>query len=227
MTPERFHAVVISILIVIAFNLFLLDYKVFLARSSPAKSDDATSLKLKEDLIQNPTAVPTISPYPTSIKETQCTPACTTYVADEISRLEKKIPDPKFTLEGSPANQAKSPKELYIPFGSATGTKDSWQDITGSDTSINIANYPGFKQAFFETSIYVPTGNGKVSARLFNVTANHTVGNSEVGTERSTPTKFSTQVQLDGGDNVYRLQMQSTLKYEAKMDMGRVKIVVE
>lgn len=217
MTPQRFHAIVFSILLVIVIDLLFINYRLYFSPFSGVRAPNEAVQTEK---------TPVNPPGPSSSEATAvnnyCSEACQESLKKEVRLLEDKIAE----LKALP--QASQTKEFYIPFGSGSSTKDSWQDISGTDTTINPANYGAIKEAYFETSLSTPTGNGRASARLYNVTTQHPVWNSEVSADKPVSTKVvSPKITLDFGNTVYRVQLLSTQSYEARLDFARVRILLE
>lgn len=116
--------------------------------------------------------------------------------------------------------------ETYVPLGGGRTSQDQWEDLKGIEGYINTESYPPMTNVYFEVALRIPTKNGKVSARLYNVTDNHPVWNSEVATENETSTFIgSRSLQLDPGNKLYRVQLKTTLKYESILDFARIKII--
>lgn len=206
-----------ALLLLIFANLIYLDIKLFF-------SPDAgfTTYSLSDEEIK-----PTIRPSST---DGSCPTACLTIVEQATASLSLAPP----SIGGAEPVAKTQPvysspiKEFYIPLGSGKTTSSNWQDILGTDTTINTASYGKISQAFFEVSIYIPTGNGRVFARLYNVTDDHPAWFAESSTESKQPVLLSSApIALAEGNKVYRVQLSSTLGAEAVMDFARVKIVVE
>jgi hypothetical protein len=116
--------------------------------------------------------------------------------------------------------------EQYIPMGTGATTNDEWEDMLGTDIFVDTANYGTITQTYFEASLWVPTKNGTVYARLYNVTDKHPVWFSDISTESEKSTRVqSAKITLDPGGKVYRVQMRSSLRYPSNMDLARIKII--
>lgn len=117
-------------------------------------------------------------------------------------------------------------KEFYIPLGSGTNSSDDWQDVAGIKASIDSANYSSIKSVIFEASVHIPTGNQVAFVRLFNETDKHPVWFSDVSLEGGTPQLLlSKPITLDSGNKIYKVQMKTSLKYQAILDQARVHII--
>lgn len=119
-------------------------------------------------------------------------------------------------------------KEFYIPFGTGMNQTDEWTDVPGLQAYIDRSAYSGIKKVTFEASIHVPTGNQTADVRLFNSTKDHAVWDSEMTfTGGGTPQLLiSKPITLDSGNNLYKVQMKTQLKYPAYLDQARVRMVV-
>ncbi len=115
--------------------------------------------------------------------------------------------------------------ESYVPLGTGKTSNDQWEDIPGTEGYIDTASYPSIQKVYFEVNMYIPTKNGRVSARLYNVTDKHPVWNSEVSSEKEVGSLLAAQINLDQGNKLYRVQMKTTLKYESILSFARVKII--
>ena len=171
------------------------------------------------------------SPTPTTLDVPVCSAQCEKEVAKAVEEAKdltevgigggSSIPETRVVQTNS------SIKEFYIPFGSGTTKSQQWEDIHGTDTTIDTSNYGSIKEIVFEASAQVPTGNGRVFIQLYNVTNKHPAWNSEVSTESNTSVLLKTSnVVLDPGNNTYRIQLKSSLGAPALLDFARVKIVI-
>ncbi|MEP7167169.1 MAG: hypothetical protein ABI758_04290 [Candidatus Woesebacteria bacterium] len=118
-------------------------------------------------------------------------------------------------------------KEFFIPMGSGSTQKSDWEDVAGTDVYIDTKNFPGIKQSYFEVSMHIPTKNGTMYARLYNVTDKHPIWNSDVLTDLDTSTFTTSKITLDPGNKQYRVQMKTTLQYPSILDSARVKILIQ
>lgn len=136
-------------------------------------------------------------------------------------------PTPRATYLTKVTDTVKA-QELFIPLSGGSTQNDQWEDVSGTDVTIDTASYSSIKQAYFEASLSVPTKNGIVYARLFNVTDKHPVWFSEIGTgnEQSTLIR-SAPIQLDKGNKTYRVQMRTTLRYVSLMSSGRIRLNIQ
>lgn len=165
--------------------------------------------------------------------EDSCGIACQQALQFALKQVDQKIA----TLSGKAATSSAvaviqktvSPipttKEAFIPMGTGTTTKRDWEDVAGSDVYINTANYPNTKEAYFEVSMHIPTKNGMMSARLYNVTDKHPVWYSDVSTDQDVSTFVSSKISLDTGNKQYRIQLKTSLEYQSVLDTARIKVI--
>jgi len=142
------------------------------------------------------------------------------YKADSTRVLGEQTVDCSYTCS--------QVKEVYIPLGQGSTSSRSWEQITGAEAVINLANFSGVKSIVFEASLRIPTGNGRVYAKLYDVTAKHDAWFSEVSVEGSqSKREESAPIVLSSGRNLYRIKMKSTMGYEAFLDQARLKILLQ
>ena len=207
-------------------NVAYLDIKLFFSPKNVTTSEAVP--------LDNAKSTPP-SPKPSDTLESASCPACSATNQATGSTTVNEGKSEKAGTGGLPQIPQQQPiavapqvREYYIPLGTGTTTSQKWIDIAGTDTTINPSDYGRIKQAFFEANIYIPTGNGSVSARLFNVTAKHPAWFAEFTTNSSTSILLTSQpIVLDPGANLYRVQLQTTLAAQARMDSARVRIVVQ
>ena len=100
--------------------------------------------------------------------------------------------------------------------------------INGAEAVIDLANYPQIKSIIFEASMRIPTANGRVYAKLYNVTEQHDVWYSEVSSEGPVSKREeSKEISLASDRKLYRVMMKSTMGYEALLDSARIKIILK
>jgi hypothetical protein len=119
-------------------------------------------------------------------------------------------------------------KEFFIPFGGGTNSSDDWEDVGGLKTSIDSSNYSSIKSTVFEASISVPTGDQTTYVRLFNETDKHPVWFSDISLEGKAPQLLiSKPITLDSGNKTYKVQMKTSLKYQATLNQARIHIIIK
>lgn len=163
-----------------------------------------------------------------------CGQNCKLYIETATEQIRESISaattSSKIVLKPSPTpTPSPSPVrfiETYVPLGGGHTSQDQWEDLKGIEGYINTESYPPMTNVYFEVALKIPTKNGKVSARLYNVTDNHPVWNSEVSTENETSTFIgSRSLQLDPGNKLYRVQLKTSLRYDSILDFSRIKII--
>jgi cation transport regulator ChaC len=111
--------------------------------------------------------------------------------------------------------------------GTGSTTKSDWEDVAGSDVFVDTNNFAGIKTVYFEVSMHIPTKNGTMTARLFNVTDKHPVWYSDASTDQDTSTFVASKITLDPGNKQYRVQLKTSLQYPSLLDSARIKILTQ
>ena len=151
-----------------------------------------------------------------------CPQACVALIPTPVTIVEPQITSVPVYVP------AKRTREYYIPLGSGKTNNSSWESITGVEAVIDTVTYPNPKAIVFEVSMYIPTGNGEVFAKLYNVTDQHDAWRSEVKLSSSTSQRIeANNIVLEKGKKLYRVMMKSTMGYEAVLSSARIKIVLE
>lgn len=165
-------------------------------------------------------------PAPTPLVIDTCGPACETKVLQIIQEATASTTRTSATpLVRTPAAVTQpTAKEFFVPLGAGSTTSSEWVDVPGAEAFVDSSRYSSIAAVYFEASLRIPTKNGRVYARLFNVTDKHPVWFSEVSTENETGTLLSAKITLDPGGKVYRVQMKTTLQYQSIMDQSRIRI---
>ncbi len=190
-----------SFLLLLTVNIVMLDLMIFFGRTARPSEIGATSIRV---------AAP-IAP----------TEECSSSCEDKISALSRKID----ALNIEKPTVRSSSKEYYITLGSGSTKSNVWQDMAGAEAFIDTANHPAIKSVTFEVFLNIPTANGIVSAKLYNVTDKHDVWFSEVRSEGPVLTKKEATITLEPGAKTYRVMGLSTLKYDANIENARIRIV--
>jgi len=203
-------------------NLIFLNYKVFFERKQsgvvptgvysekPVTVEEKTLLVLPTEAIIEK-------------EEEACPKAC----LKEISQLMDEITEK--AKEKSESQVVKlGVKEFYIPFGSGSTKSQDWVELPGVEAVIDSANFPDVKSIIFEAILRIPSANGRVYAKIYDVTSKHDVWFSEVWGEGPTSYRAeSVSINLSSGRNLYRVMMKSTMGYEAILDLARLKIILK
>ncbi len=210
MSPKLNFFTIILLFLVLAVNIVLLDLMVF---SSSAPTEPLSIIA---------------APTPTPIVEVTsgCSPACTSLIAQEVSKITS-LPA-SYSPTSTPVTAITPPvKELYVPLGTGTTKSSNWDDLPGAEVLLNRDNYSEIKQVTLEVFMHIPTGNGRIYVKLFNVTDGHDVWFSEVWSEGDKIAKKTANINLDPGQKLYRLMAKSSMSYEAVVDSARIKIVTK
>lgn len=211
---NKFKNLLIVFLFVVIFlmlaNIVYLDYKIL--------RPGGESLLPEFSMIEQPSSqVPTVSGI----------------TRGEVEEIIKEATSSFKLLIGEGQKKTAPPvssgvKEFFIHLGSGSNNTDDWADITGVEAYIDSTKYGRIKSVVFEAGIQIPTGNEVAYARLFNVTDKHPVWFSEVSLEGGTPKLLTSQpITLDPESKLYRVQMKTSLKFQANLTTARVKISVE
>jgi hypothetical protein len=162
--------------------------------------------------------------------QSECGEECRQEIQESVQAAINALPpaSPTVIQKTTTTRQTSSSvKEYFIPFGSGSTQNNQWEDIPGVEAYIDTKSYAQIQTVYFEVSMGIPTKNGVVSARLYNVTDQHPVWFSEVSTDSDTSKLVTTQIKLDPGNKQYRVQMKTTLSYTSVLDFARVKIITK
>ena len=124
-------------------------------------------------------------------------------------------------------NQQPQIKEYFVPFGTGTNQTNDWANVPGAQATIDFGAYNGIKQITFEASVVIPTANQQVWVRLYNVSDNHPVWNSEVMMDGGSSAYLISQpIIYDTGSKMYQVQMKTQLAYQANLTQSRIHIIL-
>jgi len=211
--------------IIVLVNLVFLDIKVF-------EQEEKESVEVfipQPSNISSQAVLPSItqeasSQLPIVEKETSFCPASCLEKIEEATR-SINLPTPKTVVQRIPET---SVKEFYVPLGSGSSSATTWEEIKNAEAYFDPQSYGKIKSITFEALMRIPTANGRVYARLYNVDDKIGLTETEVWVEGSTGVRVeSSSFSLPQGKKLYRVQLKSTMGYEAVLDLGRLKIVVE
>lgn len=210
------HVIIISLLVLVIINLFVLDLRLF----SPAG---------RVRVAQMQTAIPTVPPVPTEpapmIEQDTCGEVCKRLIEESVRNAlaTLTVPSPR------PVVVAQAPaaiREFYIPLGSGSTMKSTWENLTATETRVDTSSYGTISETTFIAALRNPTKNGQVEVQLYNVTDNHPVwGSHMIMSNAVSQTMTSGPIQLDSGNKLYRVQIKSTLSYDAYLDSAKLRIV--
>lgn len=205
------HALLGFTLLLLAVNMLLLDVMVF---STSRFTKDEISTQSRDIESEGDTRV--------------CSTSCKALIDQAIGEKNQVItpgtlpPAVVTAVIQQPIN-----REFYIPLGIGTTKNADYEEITGAEAYINRDSYPGITKVTFEVFLRNPTGNGRVYAKLYNVTDKHDVWYSEVFIEGNGVTRKEMNITLEPGNKLYRVMLKSTLRYDAYVDAARIKIVTQ
>lgn len=192
-------------------NLIFLDFIFF---SRPKETGITSPVSPKEVVITPTTSIS---------QDGGCPPSCLGAIYEATTQATRKEIVP--VVKESPQPLV---KEFYIPLGSGSTTNRDWEELTGVEAVIDSANFPNVKSIIFEAVLRIPSANGMVYAKLYDLTNKHDVWFSEVSAEGPTSYRAeSNQISLSPGRNLYRVKMKSTMGYQALLDSARIKIILK
>jgi len=201
---QRLNVILVPFVLLLAIaNIVFLDITVFSSLNRKSNS---------EQMIER-----------TDTQDSDCSDACTRVIEDMFSRASPTR-SPGASVQSAPLATT---KEFYIPLGSGRTTSREFAELVGVEAVINTANYPRIQSVLFEASMHLFPGNGRMTAKLYNITDRHDVWFSELSTDGGSIVKKETPITLENGEKLYRVMVQSTLGYEAIVDNARVRIITE
>ncbi len=212
MSRSRFR---IFFLILLSLNLVVLDIFVFFRTSSLFRS------------FLSPLSN---ASYIAEIKKSSldlCPKSCLSKIDELSSSLPAATPSAIVPSSSPVVPRVNAPREVFISFGSGTGSSDDWADVPGLQVTIDTQQYPGIKTSYFEASVYVPGANQIVSVRLYDITDKHLVWFSELtfNNAGTAQTQTSPVINLDPGNKTYVVQMKAQLKFSTNITSSRVRIL--
>ena len=161
-----------------------------------------------------------------SSQQLACSGACIDAIQSATASLSLKTSTKAQT--STVAKTTSGVKEYYIPFGTGFTQNNKWEDVSGTDTMIDPANYGTIVSVIFEAGMRIPVANGTMYARLYNKTDDHPVWLTEVSTSAGVSTMVKSQpITLDAGNKLYRVQISTSLQYPSYLDFARLHITVK
>lgn len=206
---KTIKVLLIIIIIIIFVNVLILNWYLFL-REKP-----------KEETI-TPLATQKIAEKLST--DTNCPEQCLSLINEATSSLQ--IPAPQIVKETKYETVQSGGKEVVIPLGVGSTTSVNYVDLEGIEAYIDSSKYPNYKEVYFEASLRIPSGNGRATAQLYNVSDKHPVWFSEISLEGSTGKMLiSPKINLDNGNKLYRVQIKSSMSAVVYLDNARIRIV--
>lgn len=116
-------------------------------------------------------------------------------------------------------------KEILITLGSGTNKSTEYENVSTAQVFLDPTKYGKIKSVKFEVSLEVPTANQYVYVRLFNITDNNPVWNSEMYMSGGPSANLvSESIGLANGNKQYVVQMKSQLKHLTNLNQSRLRI---
>lgn len=149
------------------------------------------------------------------------------YVNSAIAQIPETSPSTE-TVTVVKETTDSSKKTTIIPITATYSTQNlNWEDVPNSDFYLDLVNdYGEAASAYWEAFVYEQHGNGRVFARLFDVTHGIGVVGSDVETNSAT-SKLEISAGNLGiwrGKNLYRVQIKSEKGFPVFFDSGRLKV---
>lgn len=143
--------------------------------------------------------------------------------------LATAAPTPRAATQSLPKQIATAApvtsREFFVSIGSGQTAAGDWSDVTNLQTNFSVGQYSNIKSIYFEAKISVPSSTGIGYARLFNVSDNIVVANSDINSANSSPQLItSLPLQLEGS-KLYKVQMKSSQQKDVVIADARIKIV--
>ena len=148
-----------------------------------------------------------------------CVGGCRDFDAIIATLAAQKVETPK--LASLPAEK----REMFIPLGSVTAKSFAWQD-TGLQVYVDSSDFDKEASVYLEASIHIPTANGRAFLRLMQDNEHAYVPGTEISAEGDKPLLVTSQAfKIWQGNKLYRVQLKTSMDYEAVVDFARLRIV--
>lgn len=144
-----------------------------------------------------------------------------------LAAQERAMAEIQMSGRGSATSSSTSkPATTFVPIGiGGTSVSTDWTVINTQEIEIDSADFPGYLGANFIVELRVKDGNGKASARLFNVTDNTPIYSSEVSVSSGEFTPVSSgSFTFATGKKKYRLQLKSLTGYQVDVQLSKIKV---
>jgi hypothetical protein len=172
--------------------------------------------------------------------KTATTPVAAELTDDEIDLVAAKVSEKignKFSgvIVQSAAKPAATtvPKTVagrtkYLPVGQGTiQTADySWRDLP-VEIEVNTDEYSNNVYFSFEGTLRIPSGNGKVEARLVDKTSGPLNGSEITGEGSDGVYRRSNNFYLGGGVRKLKVQMRTSMDYQGILENGKLKVTYD
>lgn len=193
-----------------------------------------TSIKL-----QTPGELQINNLLPSSSMVDECGEKCKQYIDTKIAEVAGPSAQPKITLTPSPTEKivrvvqptvkpaTRIVQYVTIP-GSGSSGANTWEDLAGTEFYIDLSDYSGLVEVYFESNMKLFNGNGMAYVQLFDMTHGVGVQGSDVQTNNQADTVVTSgKVTFWAGKNLIRVQAKSLTADTAVYNSGRLKIVTE
>ncbi|KKS95735.1 MAG: hypothetical protein UV73_C0014G0012 [Candidatus Gottesmanbacteria bacterium GW2011_GWA2_43_14] len=214
------HYAILILLLLISVNLFIVDLKIFAPvsvniaqiKTTPVPENDQTALSADKL-------------YP-ELARTDCPASCLSAINFATESMNTRTGTAQTAVSSAGQTAVKQLKEFYIPLGSGSTAKNDWDNMVSTETLIDTSIYGQIDSAYFIAGLKNPTGNGQIEAQLYNVTDKNPVWGSHVIMNGPTEqTITSGKIGLAQGPKVYRVQLKSSLSYQASLENARIRIL--
>jgi len=117
------------------------------------------------------------------------------------------------------------PKVIYVPLGQATTqpTNNEWKN-TPVEIDFSTDDYGDISSIRFEATLRIPTGNGQVKARLADTVSGPVAGSEITGEGVDGAYVKSSNLTIPDGDRTFRLQLLTTLDFDAVIENARIRV---
>lgn len=212
LASRTFSKIAVAILALALIDLLYLNWWVIKNQKSNIKDQKLEQARTVEAI---PSPTPEVSPTSSPTGE----PKTETKTVETKTIVEKETQTIVQTAQ----------KEIFIPTGSGSTKKNSYDDLAGLEVTVDTGKYSAIESVVFEASIWVQDGNGKMFAQLYNVGDKHPVWNSEISTNSAKGTlATSSKITLDAGARTYQVQAKTNLtEFAAHVENARIKITLK
>lgn len=212
------------ILGILAVNIFVLDYFVFIG--SPKQIIQNINLGSAESESSSRPTAQTASDGQTIASAPSCPITCidTIRTATSSLKLNPTIIIPTTTPAAvQTITTTGGANEYFVPFGAATGSSQgSFTNVGGIQSYINMSEYSNVSNVVFEVTV---GGSGIVTVQLYNATDGYVIPNSTVTMPGGSPQLLiSSPLSLPTGNKLYQVQLQTQLNDPATINSARLHI---
>lgn len=227
MLDQLKNNIVYIILGILAFNVVILDYFMFVSRPRSIVQNislgNETNTASPSSVAVTTTDGQTIQAAPAVITNA-CPNTCLTAIktATESLQLTQNVTNNTTTTQ----QVTSGAQEYFVPFGGASGaSQGSFTTLSALQSYVNMSNYTNVSSVVFEVSI---TGSGIAQAQLYNATDGYAIPNSQVSTPGGNPQLLISQpLTLPQGNKLYQVQIQTQLSNPATINSARLHITLK